>query len=72
MQRFWFKVWVQEQRLSLPVLVEDLPRRARITGNVATRLGRNRALAEVYVLAPSADEARQAFEEVYARLFDRS
>ncbi len=70
MQRLWFKVWVQGKELGLPILVDDLPRSARITGHVATRCSRDRALAEVYVLAASAEEAAQGFEEARDHLFE--
>jgi hypothetical protein len=48
--------------------VASLPRGTRITGTIAIRR-RSRALAEVYVLAADAGQARQGFEEAYARPF---
>ncbi len=69
MQRLWFKVLAQGQRLDLPVLVDDLPRQVHIAGHIATRYNRGRTLAEVYVLVASAEEAQQVFTNAYARLF---
>jgi hypothetical protein len=62
MHRLWFKVWQQGQVANPPTLT-SLPRKARITGNIATRRNRDQVLAEVYALAADAARARQVLEE---------
>ncbi len=68
MQRCWFKVWGQGQAIDPPTPEDDLPRRARIVGNLATCHGRGRVLSAVYVLAADATQAGQLFEKARALL----
>jgi len=63
MHRLWFKVWQQGQLIEPPIQVTSLPRGAQITGNIALRHGRGRALAAVYALAADAEQAQQILEE---------